>query len=170
MNIQKLKALPKNSTFDVIDSPVGKLAIITSVNGLHGILWDKDCIAEKLSFLTQKNNEKTIMQTKKQLTEYFQGKRQHFDLPLVLSGTDFQLKVWQELAKIPYAKTISYGEQANGLGDKKKARAVGVANGKNPIPIIIPCHRVIGSTGRLVGFGGGIDKKDFLLSLERQFR
>ena len=84
----------------------------------------------------------------------------------MIQGTDFQIQVWNELLKIPYAQTISYAEQAEKIGDKNKARAVGMANGQNPIPIIIPCHRVIGSNGHLIGFGGGLDKKAYLLKLE----
>ena len=163
---------PDGATYDVMNSPVGELIIITSPKGLHAILWDIDLKNPKykktINTLIKNKNEKTILKTKKQLTEYFQGKRRTFDLPLVLNGTDFQMKAWRQLQKIPYAKTISYGEQAARIGDKKKARAVGMANGLNPISIIIPCHRVIGSNGKLVGFGGGLDKKAFLLALEQQ--
>ena len=109
----------------------------------------------------------STQQTKKQLEEYFKGKRRLFDVPVVIKGTDFQMQVWEELLKIPYAETISYGEQATRIGDKNKARAVGMANGFNPISILIPCHRVIGSNGHLVGFGGGLDKKAWLLTHEQ---
>lgn len=111
---------------------------------------------------------KLSQKTKKQLNEYFQGKRKIFDLPLVYNGTEFQIQTWKQLIKIPYAKTISYAEQAERIGNKNKARAVGLANGLNPISIIIPCHRVIGSNGHLVGFGGGLEKKSFLLKLEQK--
>jgi len=104
---------------------------------------------------------------KKQLTEYFAGERKIFDLPLVLNGTAFQILAWKQLMKIPYAQTISYAEQAEKIGDRKKARVVGMANGLNPIPIIIPCHRVIGSNGQLTGFAGGMDKKTYLLNFEK---
>jgi methylated-DNA-[protein]-cysteine S-methyltransferase len=117
--------------------------------------------------LVKSRYDKIIVQTKKQLTEYFQGKRKFFDVPLAPHGTDFQMKAWQQLLKIPYASTISYAEQAEKMGNKNKARAVGRANGSNPISIIIPCHRVIGSNGHLVGFGGGLDKKAYLLALEK---
>ncbi|MCX7124214.1 MAG: methylated-DNA--[protein]-cysteine S-methyltransferase, partial [Gammaproteobacteria bacterium] len=120
-----------------------------------------------INTLSKSKNEKTIIETKKQLSEYFQGKRKKFDLPLIFKGTDFQMKAWKQLLKIPYGKTISYAEQAEKTGDKNKARAVGMANGQNPISIIIPCHRVIGSNGHLTGFGGGIDKKAILLKLEQ---
>ena len=101
-----------------------------------------------------------------QLREYFNRQRKEFDLPLEILGTDFQKKVWDELTKIPYGETISYGELANRMGDKNLMRAVAAANGANPIPIIIPCHRVIGADGSLTGYGGGLDVKQKLLELE----
>lgn len=103
-----------------------------------------------------------------QLQEYFDGKRETFSLPLNAKGTAFQEKVWQELQKIPYGQCISYGELASRIGNPKAARAVGMANHNNPIGIIIPCHRVIGKNGKLVGYAGGIDKKTFLLDLEKR--
>jgi methylated-DNA-[protein]-cysteine S-methyltransferase len=108
-----------------------------------------------------------LLETEKQLSQYFAGKRQIFDIPLKQIGTDFQLSVWHELEKIPYGETISYQELACRVGDKKKARAVGNANGKNPIPIIIPCHRVIHKNGDLGGFDGGIKVKKKLLKIEQ---
>ncbi len=102
----------------------------------------------------------------KQLQEYFDGRRRHFDLPLEPRGTPFQRSVWRELQKIPYGETITYGEIAARLGKPAAVRAVGASNGCNPIPIVIPCHRVIGANGSLVGFGGGLDKKRYLLRLE----
>ena len=101
-----------------------------------------------------------------QLEEYFEGKRKNFDLPLVLNGTDFQNRVWEALRKIPYGKTRSYGELAAMTGNPKASRAVGMANNRNPIVIVIPCHRVIGSDGSLTGFGGGLELKKRLLELE----
>ncbi|SRR5579883_1391885 len=169
--LRGVKYLPENATYDEINSPVGRLTIITSIKGLHAVLWENDCANPKvekiISDLKKHGNESTIVRTKMQLTEYFQGKRKIFDLPLVLDGTDFQIKVWKQLINIPYSMTISYAEQAEKIGDKNKARAVGIANGLNPISIIIPCHRVIGSNGHLTGFGGGLEKKSFLLSLEK---
>ena len=96
------------------------------------------------------------------------GRRREFQLPLAPKGTEFQQKVWKALLDIPYGETRSYGEIARAIGNPKASRAVGMANNRNPIAIIIPCHRVIGSTGKLVGYGGGLDKKEFLLNLERQ--
>jgi methylated-DNA-[protein]-cysteine S-methyltransferase len=161
-----LKHLPKDAKYDTMDSPVEKLTIITSSQGLHAILWNNEEITEAL---THSSTEKTIVKTKQQLTEYFEGKRKVFDLPLILNGTDFQIQTWKQLLKIPYGKTISYGEQAERVGNKNKARAVGMANGQNPISIIVPCHRVIGNNGTLIGFGGGLDKKAFLLKLEMPY-
>jgi len=170
MKIRGMQFLPKDSIYDNMNSPVGGLTIIVSSQGLHAILWDADFknvqYQQILNNLSRSSNESTMVNTKNQLSEYFQGKRKDFDLPLVIQGTDFQIKVWNELLKISYAQTISYGEQAEKIGDKNKARAVGMANGQNPIPIIIPCHRVIGSNGHLTGFGGGLDKKAYLLKLE----
>lgn len=164
-----IQSLPKGTTYDEMDSPVGRLTIITSQKGLHAILWDNDRLTTEkiIQDFVRSDKEKTIVQTKKQLTEYFAKKRKVFDIPLVLQGTVFQIQAWKQLQKIPYGKTISYGEQATKIGDKNKARAVGMANGCNPISIIIPCHRVIGSNGHLVGFGGGLDKKAYLLELEQ---
>ena len=103
-----------------------------------------------------------------QLREYFEGTRQVFDVPLALSGTPFQLKVWAALTDIPYGETITYGELAQRIGQPDAVRAVGAANGKNPVPIIVPCHRVIGSNGKLTGYGGGLPIKAALLDLERR--
>ncbi len=104
----------------------------------------------------------------RQLEEYFAGERKEFDLPLHLSGTDFQVRVLEELQRIPYGQTTSYGAVAQRIGSPKAMRAVGAANGRNPIPIVIPCHRVIGSSGDLTGFGGGLDTKAELLRLEAE--
>ncbi len=149
--------------YDVLKSPVGSLAIVATDAGLQRILWDTD----RLNDIKKKPHHPIIQKTKTQLTEYFNAKRKKFDIPLDMQGTPFQQQAWQQLAKIPYGETISYGEQAHRLGDKNKARAVGIANSKNPIPIIIPCHRVIGSNGKLTGFTGGLDKKELLLQLEQ---
>nr|WP_294488785.1 methylated-DNA--[protein]-cysteine S-methyltransferase [uncultured Anaerosporobacter sp.] len=115
------------------------------------------------------DKETTILgKAVEQLEEYFQGTRKQFDLPLQLRGTDFQLKVWKTLQIIPYGKTYSYGEIAKKIGNSKASRAVGGANNKNPILIIVPCHRVIGANGSMVGFAAGIGVKEYLLNLERQ--
>ncbi len=164
-------SLPQEATYDEMDSPVGQLTIITSNKGLHAILWDKDRINPQhekiISGLKSSKKEQILVQTKTQLGEYFQKQRTTFDLPLVLNGTPFQIQAWQQLLKIPYATTICYAEQAERMGNRNKARAVGMANGLNPISIVIPCHRVIGRNGKLVGFGGGIERKEFLLDFEK---
>lgn len=168
-----LQSLPKNSTYDEMPSPVGVLTLITSNKGLHAILWDTDreCLKYEaiLNGLTRSTQEKNLIETKSQLLEYFQGERKVFNLPLVVEGTDFQIETWRQLQAIPYGATISYREQAERIGSKNKARAVGMANGVNPISIVIPCHRVIGSQGQLVGFGGGLERKAWLLEHEKRF-
>lgn len=113
-------------------------------------------------------NEKPFAAARQQLEEYFAGDRKEFDLPLNLSGTEFQVKVLEELQRIPYGETTSYGDIAKRIGRPRAMRAVGAANGRNPIPIIVPCHRVIGSSGDLTGFGGGLDTKAALLRLEAE--
>ncbi len=113
-------------------------------------------------------NEKPLATARQQLTEYFAGTRREFDLPVALSGTEFQVSVLEALQKIPYGETVSYGEIAKRIGRPKAVRAVGAANGRNPIPIVVPCHRVIGSSGDLTGFGGGLDTKEALLRLEAE--
>ena len=113
-------------------------------------------------------NEKPFAAARQQLQEYFAGKRESFDLPLRLTGTEFQVQVLEELQRIPYGETTSYGAIAQRIGRPKAVRAVGAANGRNPLPIVIPCHRVIGSSGDLTGFGGGLDTKEALLRLEAE--
>lgn len=142
--------------------PVGMLCIEEEDGVIIAVYAD-----EKPDLSTDK--ETTILERAvEQLEEYFQGTRKQFDLPLQLRGTDFQLKVWKTLQTIPYGKTCSYGEIAKKIGNSKASRAVGGANNKNPILIIVPCHRVIGSDGSMVGFGAGIGVKEYLLNLERQ--
>ena len=168
--IKTFQTLPSDCYYDTMDSPVGLLTLIGSSQGLHAALWDSDLHeADFLSHLQKKEDAPLLVQTKTQLSEYFEQKRTAFDLPLVMEGTSFQTKVWSQLIQIPYGTTLSYGQLAGKMGDKNKARAVGSANGNNPICIIIPCHRVIGSGGKLGGFGGGLDKKTTLLQLERSF-
>lgn len=113
-------------------------------------------------------NEKPFSIARTQLDEYFAGERREFDLPLHLAGTEFQLLVLEELCRIPYGQTVSYGDIARRIGRPRAVRAVGAANGRNPLPIVVPCHRVIGSTGDLTGFGGGLDTKEALLRLEAE--
>ena len=121
----------------------------------------------RLAELIEHDQHPILLETEKQLSEYFAAKRQNFDLPLDFAGTDFQKRVWQALLQIPFGETRSYKDIALEIGNVKAVRAVGAANGKNPISIIAPCHRVVGANGNLVGFAGGLDNKDILLTLEK---
>jgi len=156
----------------VVDSPVGPLTVIASDTGIRAVLWPddqpgrvRDVAATESPTAAQRD---ILDAAHAQIGEYFAGVRQHFDIPLDPVGTEFQCAAWSALRQIPYGETVSYGEQAERMGDKNKARAVGAANGKNPISIIVPCHRVVGSTGSLTGFAGGVDIKRRLLDLERR--
>ncbi len=115
----------------------------------------------------ERSENRSMQRVIDELDEYFIGKRREFGIPLEPRGTPFQLRVWKELTRIPYGETISYLQLAERIGSPRAVRAVGAANGANPIPVIIPCHRVIGSSGRLVGYGGGLDRKETLLAIER---
>jgi len=150
------------------DTIVGiRLDIIVSKNGIREILINTKSGSDNFSDMLQIFSEDLIVKNIfLQLREYFNRQRKEFDLPLEIFGTDFQKRVWDELTKIPYGETISYGELANRMGDKNLMRAVAAANGANPISIIIPCHRVIGADGSLTGYGGGLDVKQKLLELE----
>ncbi|NWK81874.1 methylated-DNA--[protein]-cysteine S-methyltransferase [Acinetobacter sp. SwsAc4] len=151
-----------------MDSPVGALKLVAHDHALVAVMWDnEDHKRVRLAELIQDHQHPMLLRVKKQLEQYFAGQRQQFDLPLDFQGTDFQQQVWQTLLTIPYGETRSYKEIAVQIGNEKAVRAVGAANGKNPISIIAPCHRVIGSSGALVGFAGGLDKKQILLSLEQ---
>ena len=143
-----------------IESPIGTIEIITDDSGVVSVFF-----VENKGEGTEKNE--ILKRAEKQLTEYFEGNRKDFDLELSLEGTDFQKKAWNELANIPYGETISYKQQSERIGNVKAIRAVGGANGKNKISIILPCHRVIGKNGSLTGFAGGLDKKKWLLDFEK---
>ena len=148
-------------------SPVGKLLLVASEKGLRALLWDHEAKERIKVGDTKENKTDPILQkTKIELDEYFSGKRKKFTIKLDPVGTDFQQNVWLALRQIPYGETRSYGEQAKMIGKPKAFRAVGAANGKNPISIIVPCHRVIGGNGSLTGFGGGLPAKQKLLELE----
>ncbi|WP_137861649.1 MULTISPECIES: methylated-DNA--[protein]-cysteine S-methyltransferase [unclassified Sphingomonas] len=152
-----------------IPSPVGALTLVASDAGLVAILWENDSPDRvKLGAATGDSGHPVLIAAESQLREYFAGTRTRFDLPLDFRGTDFQKSVWAELLAIPFGETRSYGEIAAKLGRPKASRAVGAANGRNPISIVAPCHRVIGSTGKLTGFAGGLDAKEYLLALERR--
>lgn len=150
-----------------ISSPIGRLHLVAEPKALRAVIFES-------GWADFKNQNPDIVERKtpltalaaKQLKEYFSGRRKKFDVPYKLEGTDFQKKVWSALGKIPYGATYSYKQQAEIVGKPKAVRAVGGTNGRNPIAIILPCHRVIGSSGKLTGYGGGLDKKEFLLKLE----
>jgi methylated-DNA-[protein]-cysteine S-methyltransferase len=146
------------------DSPVGLLEIAADEKAVTG-LYFTDANGKR----EEENTNGILKECINQLTEYFSGKRKDFDIKVNPSGTLFQKSVWNELLKIPYGETVSYGEIAERIGNPKSVRAVGLANGSNPISIIIPCHRVIGKKGSLVGYGGGIENKRYLLELEKKF-
>ena len=150
-----------------IESPLGPLLLAADEAGLRQILFvnGRHPGAPEPSW---QEDSAPLNETIRQLQAYFAGDLENFDLQLAPEGTPFQLEVWRRLCDIPYGKTISYGELAGRIGNPKASRAVGLANGSNPIPIVIPCHRVIGSNGKLTGYGGGLPIKEKLLALERR--
>jgi methylated-DNA-[protein]-cysteine S-methyltransferase len=151
-------------------SPVGRLKLVASERGLMAILWENDDPKRvRLSETVEDTHHTILRDTARQLEDYFAGRRRVFDLPLAFNGTDFQKQVWQALLAIPFGETRTYGQLAAQLGKPSASRAVGAANGKNPISIIAPCHRVIGGNGKLTGFAGGLEAKAYLLGLERRF-
>lgn len=147
------------------DSPVGMLTLIASDAGLRAILWPGE---RPPTPVTEDPADPVLRATVAQLDEYFAGRRTAFDLPLDPVGSQFQQQAWSALRTIPYGSTISYGEQAGRLGDRRKARAVGAANARNPLPVVVPCHRVVASSGALTGFAGGVPTKQWLLDFERR--
>jgi methylated-DNA-[protein]-cysteine S-methyltransferase len=150
-----------------IDSPVGTLKLVATDAGLAAILWPNDDPARvRLGEPVESDTHPVLLETERQLREYFDGRRKVFDLKLDFSGTQFQRQVWEALLTIPYGETRSYAQIARQIGRPDAVRAVGAANGRNPISIVTPCHRVIGSSGKLTGFAGGLETKAFLLALE----
>ena len=153
---------------NVISSPVGELTLVGSDKGLAAVLWENDRPNRvKLNDVQPMNDHPVLVEAGKQLQEYFDGKRTVFSIALDMNGTEFQRKVWQALTTIPFGETRSYAQIAQQIGSPKAVRAVGAANGRNPISIIAPCHRVIGANGTLTGFAGGLDVKEYLLTLEK---
>lgn len=153
--------------YKVMPSPVGDLTLVARGAALAAILWQDDQPTRvRLGTLREDGAHPVLLQTQRQLEEYFAGTRRQFDVPLDFAGTDFQKEVWQALLTIPFGQTRSYGEIARQIGRPAAVRAVGAANGKNPVSIIAPCHRVIGATGALTGFAGGLEAKQTLLALE----
>jgi len=152
-------------------SPVGLLRLVASEEELLAVIFEKSKAQEQkgLRAIEESRGHPLLGHVEKQLRQYFSGRLKSFDIPLGLYGTPFQVAVWNELLKIPYGRTCSYGDLASRIGDAKKARPVGGAVGSNPIGIIVPCHRVIGKDGSLTGFGGGLDVKTYLLNLETRW-
>ena len=148
------------------ESPVGRLLLVADEGGLRELLFERGRTAPAID-ASWKNNDHLLREAIRQLRAFFAGERQHFDLELNPQGTGFQQRVWRALQEIPFGETISYRELARRLGNPAASRAVGLANGSNPIAIIIPCHRVIGSNGTLTGYGGGLENKRWLLDFER---
>ncbi|MDL5051999.1 methylated-DNA--[protein]-cysteine S-methyltransferase [Oscillatoria laete-virens NRMC-F 0139] len=156
-------------TYRTMQSPVGALTLVASQNALAAILWENDDpLRVRLGAMLEDRKHELLSRTEQELQEYFAGERQAFSVPLEFTGTVFQKKVWRALTTIPYGETRSYGQIAAQIGHPSASRAVGAANGKTPSQSIAPCHRVIGTNGKLTGFAGGLAAKELLLKLERK--
>lgn len=158
------------TVYDYLETPIGRLLLVSHGDALVEIGFPSGAAAHAPDPAWSRGDNAVLAQTRQQLREYFAGTRTGFDLPLRPAGTPFQQQVWQALQQIPYGETCSYGDLARAIGRPTASRAVGAANGRNPLPIVIPCHRVIGTGGALVGFGGGLPTKAQLLALEQQGR
>ena len=153
--------------YKLMPSPVGQLTLVARNGKLAAILWETERANRvRLGELVEVDDSPALLQAERQLNEYFAGTRNRFDLELDFEGTEFQKKVWAALLTIPFGETRSYSQIAMQIGSPKAVRAVGAANGRNPISIVAPCHRVIGASGRLTGFAGGLEAKQYLLTLE----
>jgi methylated-DNA-[protein]-cysteine S-methyltransferase len=153
--------------YKTMRSPVGQLTLVGSDRGLAAVLWeDDDPLRVRLGEIQEDANHPVLLRAQQQLEEYFAGKRRKFTVKLDPAGTDFQTRVWNALRTIPFGETRSYGQIATQIGSDRAVRAVGAANGANPLSIIVPCHRVIGANGKLTGFAGGLEVKARLLALE----
>ncbi|EPJ81778.1 MULTISPECIES: methylated-DNA--[protein]-cysteine S-methyltransferase [Pseudomonas] len=153
--------------YKLMPSPVGELTLVARDGKLSAILWEVERANRvRLGELIEANDSPVLRETERQLREYFAGTRNQFELELDFAGTDFQKQVWQALLTIPFGETRSYSQIAEQIGNPKAVRAVGAANGRNPISIIAPCHRVVGASGGLTGFAGGLEAKQYLLTLE----
>jgi len=158
-------------THTVVNSPVGPLTLVAADGALAGLYMDEQRHRPEPETLGEPDTGRArdlFAEVSSQLEQYFDGDRTEFDLTLALDGTAFQRRVWAALQDIPYGQTLSYGQLADQIGQPSAARAVGLANGKNPIGIIVPCHRVVGADGSLTGYGGGIERKHYLLAHERR--
>ena len=168
LSAKTVEGLERPAVRTTVESPVGRLTLVATDDGLRALLFAGDAkrYRRELAKLEEDSAHPVLAAAAGQLDEYFSGARRRFDLPLALQGTGFQKQVWRELTRIPYGKTRSYGEIAERLGSPGSCRAVGAANGRNPVAVVVPCHRVIGADGSLTGFGGGLDRKEYLLDLE----
>ena len=165
--IKTAHTTPKRYVYKMMSSPVGKLKLVATDDGLSGILWENDRPSRvRLNPQAEDAGHPVLVEAERQLGEYFAGRRKAFSLKLDLEGTAFQRKVWSALLTIPFGETRSYGQIARQIGNPDAVRAVGAANGRNPVSIVTPCHRVIGSKGKLTGFAGGLAVKARLLALE----
>jgi methylated-DNA-[protein]-cysteine S-methyltransferase len=151
------------NAYTYFESPIGRLLLTSDGTALTGLYMEPSRKAQSVDGWIQDETVAPLSATVRQLTEYFAGTRREFDLPLRLQGTTFQTRVWRELTVIPYGQTWSYGQLAQRIDKPSASRAVGLANGRNPISILVPCHRVIGADGSLTGYGGGVERKRWLL-------
>jgi methylated-DNA-[protein]-cysteine S-methyltransferase len=154
------------NAFCYLQSPIGRLMLTSDGAALTGLYMEPSRKTQSTDGWSEDAAAPPLAAALRQLTEYFAGTRREFDLPLRLRGTEFQKRVWQELTEIPYGQTWSYGELAKRINNPSASRAVGLANGRNPISILVPCHRVIGADGSLTGYGGGLERKRWLLAHE----
>jgi len=169
IHMSSQSSLTKVFFYKVLPSPVGCLTLVASDQGLAAILWENDDPKRvRLDSLQLNETHPILLETERQLNAYFMGKLKRFSVALDFAGTDFQKKVWAALLTIPFGETRTYAQIAEQIGNPKAVRAVGAANGRNPISIIAPCHRVIGTNGKLTGFAGGLETKSFLLGIESQ--
>ncbi|KQX26088.1 MULTISPECIES: methylated-DNA--[protein]-cysteine S-methyltransferase [unclassified Sphingomonas] len=152
----------------IFASPLGDLKLIAGERGLVAILWPDDAPGRvRLGAMSEAPDHAVLVEARRQLADYFAGRRERFDVPLDFRGSDFQKQVWTALMTIPFGETRSYGQIARQIGRPSASRAVGAANGRNPISIVAPCHRVVGAGGAMTGFAGGLEAKRYLLALER---
>ena len=156
---------PANVLYDVVQTPIDRLVVASDGSAIVGV-WMANAEPDDVSWADRRGADSLLDEARRQLVAYFAGRLRAFDLPLAPNGTEFQRRVWTELTKIPFGATISYARLARRVSNAAAVRAVGAANGRNPIPIIVPCHRVIGSDGSLTGFGGGLHRKQWLLKHE----
>ena len=165
-NLHTLKKLPGETVWRDVASPLGPLTALASDAGIRAIAFAGERTERAKLALPRARAHAVLDEAVQQLTRYFDGTLRRFDLPLDLHGTDFQQRVWASVREIPFGQTRTYGELARALGNAGASQAVGAANGKNPVAIAVPCHRVIGASGKLTGYAGGLDKKAFLLRHE----